>query len=126
MKMAVCIVPEIETLDDRGRERFLNIIDDTLATRPPAIRRQFGFFLDILRLSAIFRRFKPLDRLGPDEQGRVLRRFQHSSNNLLRRGLWGLKTLVFMGYYGQTQVAEKIRYTPSLNGNEMLDVRKRV
>lgn len=114
------IVPEIALLDQNGRERFLQIVDDTLATRPALVQRQFRFFLSILRISSIPRHFKTLDRLPPDRQDRILSRFQHSSNNLLRRGFWGLKTLIFMGYYGQPEVARRIRYTPSPRGNEML------
>ena len=38
----------------------------------------------------------------------------------LASGFWGLKTIVFMGYYSQDAVAPMIGYTPSFAGNESL------
>lgn len=121
LSIASRIVPEIETLDEKGVDEFLEIIDRTLLTRPPYMLRQFSIFLTILRWSSVFRHFKPLDKLNPDDQTRQLHRFQNSSIGLIRLGLWGLKTLVFMGYYGQPEVAGRIHYTPSFDGNRMLN-----
>lgn len=114
------IVPEMAEMDQAGRERFLEIVEATLMTRSPSIRRQFGVFLNILNLSPIPTRFRSLMRLSPEARDLMLRKFQYSSSKLLRIGLWGLKTLIFMGYYGQEAVKRKIGFTPSLQGNEKL------
>jgi hypothetical protein len=51
---------------------------------------------------------------------------ESSPVRLLRVGVWGLKTLIFMGYYGQPVIAARTGYTPSLDGNEVLRARKGV
>ncbi|MHA1569291.1 MAG: hypothetical protein ACTSXZ_07465 [Alphaproteobacteria bacterium] len=114
------IVPEVGDLDAAGREKFLGAIDGLMVTRPPALQRQFRIFLNVLRWAAVLRYGRPLDRLPAAKQINVMRWFQNAPLLLLRRGFWGLKTLVFVGYYGGTGVEEKIGFTPSRHGNEML------
>lgn len=114
------IVPEFAEMDEAGRARFLEIVEATLMTRSPSVRKQFGAFLNILNLSPMPTRFRSLMRLSPEAQDRMLNKFQYSSSKLLRIGLWGLKTLIFMGYYGQDAVKDRIGFTPSVQGNEKL------
>ncbi|MBI5528032.1 MAG: hypothetical protein HY897_17000 [Deltaproteobacteria bacterium] len=114
------VVPAVATLDPGGTERFWRLIDDALNIKPPAILARFKFFLLILRWAPALVFFRPLDRLGPGTQDGVLRWLQSSPIRLLRVGVWGLKTLCFMGYYGQPEVAAGIGYSPVLEGNERL------
>ena len=54
-------------------------------------------------------------------QNWLLRTIEAAPLKLVRAGFWGLKTLIFLGYYGQRQTAAAIHYTPSLrNGNDFL------
>jgi len=114
------IVPEIASLDDRERRGILRVIDDSLASREPVLRMQFMFFLTMIRLSTLPRYARTLDRLAPEIQDRMLHKFEDSPIPRLRIGMWGLKTLVFMGYYGKYERAVQLGYTPSLKGNEKL------
>lgn len=44
---------------------------------------------------------------------------------MLRVGIWGLKTLVFLGYYSQAGVLQRILYLPSKEeGNVLLHRRQ--
>lgn len=103
-----------------ARVHFREIVDHALAARPAAMRRQFGVFLKLVRWSAFFRYGAPLDRLAAERRDAVLRAFQESPIALFRKGFWGLKALVFMGYYARPEVMSSLAYSPSKRGNEML------
>ena len=114
------VVPELATLDDAALDRFHTVIDDALSERAPWVRRQFASFLMLLRILPVARFGSTFESLGADRQRRFLAWLQDRAPSLLRKGFWGLKTLVFMGYYSQAAVAPAISYTPSFAGNEKL------
>jgi len=114
------IVPEVAGLDAGGRERFLEIIDQALRERPPAIRRQIAVFLGVIRQAPRLRFGHSFERLGAGRQERVLRWLQDCPVSLLRKGFWGLKALVFMGYYGQPEVWPEIGYAPVFDARDKL------
>lgn len=116
--VARTIVPEAETLDDAGWNELEQIIDRALASRSPSLRRQLRVlvraidFLPILRFGRTFR------SLDATRRTRFLLALQDSPLLLVRRGFWGLRTLVFMGYYGRPAAAAAIGYRASLLGWE--------
>ena len=114
------IVPEIAGLDAQTRAEVVGTVDRALAERPRSLRFQFRAFLFVLRWLPALRYGAPLDRLTPARQDRVLRAFQDSPVPRLRSGLWGIKTLIFMGYYGRPEVWPRIGYAPVPEGNEKL------
>ncbi len=118
--LAARIVPETGALDAAGWSRFLAIVDDTLQERKPALRRQFGVFLGVLRWAPVVRYGRRLDALPADRRDAVLRWFEDCPVGLLRKGFWGLKAMVFMGYYGQPETHELIGYRPRFDGREGL------
>jgi len=120
LRLAPRIVPESSSLASGGREEFFRIIAEALEARPASMRRQFSLFLSILRWAPLLRYGALLDALPPHNQDAVLRWFQNSPVALLRKGFWGLKTLIFMGYYGRPEVGGSVHYTPSKQGNEFL------
>ena len=120
LTIAERIAPGIDDLDVSGRAEFLHLIDNAFAPREPGVRRQFQLFLFLLRWLPFLRFGAPLDRLAEQKQIRVLRWFEGKAFVLLRKGFWGLKTLVYLGYYGQAAVSRKMHYTPCVQGNEKL------
>lgn len=114
------IVPGLGRENPELLARFREIVDGAMAARPAAIRAQFSLFLTLLRWLPALRFGAPLDRLPPRTQDRVLRWFQDGPILRLRQGLWAVKTLVCMGYYGQPEIAARIRYRPSFTGNREL------
>ncbi len=120
MRVAARVVPETAALDAAGRARFAAIVGRALAARPPAIRRQLALFLGVLRWAPVARYGAPFDRLAPQRQDAVLRAFMEAPVAKLRGGMWGVRALVFMGYYGQPEVWPALRYAPSFDGNRML------
>ena len=59
------------------------------------------------------RRFTSLDA---DRRTRFLLALQEGRLTRLRLGFWGLRTLIFMGYYGRAAGARAIGYRPSTAG----------
>jgi hypothetical protein len=118
--LAARIVPETAELDSVGMGRFFGIIDGALQGREPKVRRQFAAFLGVLRWAPLVRHGVPFDRLSDDRRDAVLRWFESCPVGLLKKGTWGLKTMVFMGYYGQPEIHHLLGYTPMFDGRNRL------
>ena len=114
------IVPETSELDADGLNRFFEIIDGALLDRPASVRRQFATFLGLIRSAPLIRYGKSFDKLTAKRQDAVLRWFEDCPVGLLRKGFWGLKAMVFMGYYGQPETNEIVGYAPELDGRARL------
>lgn len=117
--VAAIVVPEYSSLDVDGRVRFLEIIDDALGERPESLRRQLALFLKVLNVAPYFRWGRPLGRLETADAERALHWFQDAPVSKLRQGFWGLKTLVFMGYYGRREVWPEVGYAPEFGGSDV-------
>jgi hypothetical protein len=55
-------------------------------------------------------------RSGCSAQDAVLRWFEDCPLGLLRKGFWGLKAMIYMGYYGQPETNELVGYAPEIDG----------
>ncbi|MBM3266753.1 MAG: hypothetical protein FJZ01_03805 [Candidatus Sericytochromatia bacterium] len=98
----------------------LAIFHEAIGKRPPALRRQVGVFLNLLRWLPALRHGKPFERLSEDQHVAVLTWFQSAPVALFRKGFWGVKALVYMGYYGRPELGPEIGYRPSPGGNDLL------
>lgn len=125
LTLAARIVPASASMTGPDRAAMLALVDDTLATRAPAIRRQFALFLAVLRWGPVLRFLRPLDRLDGPRQDAVLRWFQDCPLQVIRSGFWGVRTLIYLGFYGRPGIRASIGYTPSLTGNAVLHARTR-
>ena len=114
--LAARIVPETTELDAAGSGHFFGIIDDALQDREASVRRQFAVFLGVLRWAPLVRYGVPLDKLSADRQDAVLRWFEDCPVSLIRKGFWGLKAMVFMGFYGQPETNQLVGYAPDFDG----------
>ena len=121
--LAARIVPETTELDSAGMGRMIGLIDEALLERPPSVRRQFGTYLGLLRWSPLARFGGSFENLSTDRQDAVLRWFESCPVGLLRAGFWGLKVLIFMGYYGQPETNAVVGYAPQRDGRVGLDAR---
>ena len=108
--IARTVVPEAAELDDRGWSALERTVEVALAERDPRVRRQLVTFIRLLELVPMLRYGRPLTRLSASQRGAVLARIERSPLLLVRRGFWGLRTLIFMGYYTQPTVSSAIGY----------------
>ena len=125
LAIAPRIVPASAQMTPDERDVMMALIEETLASRTPAMRRQFSLFLRALRWLPVLRHLRPLDRLDGGQQDAALRWFQDNPLQVVRGGFWGVRTLVLLGYYGQPVHGRVIAYNPSTDGNAVLHARTR-
>jgi hypothetical protein len=116
MIVAESITPEVASLDPAGRARMEAIVDAALQDRDAATRKQLGTFLSVIRVAPLLRFGRTFDRLDGNRRAAVLRWFQDCPVARLQQGFWGLKVLVFMGYYGQEENWSSVGYAPEFDG----------
>jgi hypothetical protein len=115
---AICIafIPDAATLDEAGWREVESIVGRALAARPAAVRRQLALFARLLDLVALGRTRHTLAGLAPSARWALLDSLSKSRLLLVRRGIWGLRTLAFMGYYTRPRAAGDIGYRASTAG----------
>jgi hypothetical protein len=116
--VAETVVPEAAALDGTGWADLEAIVEGLLATRPAALRRQLGVLIRLLDLLPLLRHGRRLTALEPAARLAFLEAMQDAPLLLLRRGVWGLRTLVFAGYYGRPEGAAAIGYRADPRGWE--------
>ena len=108
--LAVTIVPGAARLDAEGWQDVEARIEAALRTRPPRLRRGLRLLVLALEWSPLLRHRRRFSRLDDARRIQTLDRVQRSPNLLLRRGFWGLRTLVLLGYYGRSEVRRSVGY----------------
>lgn len=79
-------------------------VEGALAQRPVALQRQLLAFVRLLNLLAVPLGGATMVRLDATQRERVLHRLERAPVALLRRGVWGLRTLIFLGHYTRSGV----------------------
>lgn len=110
------MVPEAETMSDREWQEAQVIIWRAVTSRTAATRRQIALFLRLLDLTSLARHGRPFPVLNTNEATHLLEKLSKSRLLLLRRGVWGVRTLAFMGYYARPEAARTIGYRADANG----------
>lgn len=108
--VAVTVVPEASQLEESEWRELESIIELALASRHPRLRRQLVLFVRVIAATALLRHGASFAKLDAQQRTRLLEALQDSRIGLLRRGFWGLRTLIFMGYYARSAAAVQIGY----------------
>lgn len=116
--IAVAVVPEAGALDESQWLDVERIVEDAMATRPPGLRRQLGLLIRVIEAAPVLWSGRRFSSLAIARRTRFLLALQNSPMLLLRRGIWGLRTLVFMGYYSRPEAAALIGYRADARGWE--------
>ena len=114
--IAVTVVPEVARLREPEWEALERVVEAQLATRPAKLRKHLVLFVRLLDLPPVLRwgrRFRALDEA---RRVRVLEAVQRAPLLLVRRGFWGLRTLVLMGWYARPETAAAIGWRPHPRG----------
>ncbi|HEY6109556.1 MAG TPA: hypothetical protein VIV56_11720 [Gemmatimonadales bacterium] len=114
--IGVTVVPEATRLDEAGWAAIEGTVAAALASRPAALQRQFLLFLRVLEWLPLVRFGRRFTRLDPARRTRVLKSLQDAPLLLVRRGMWGLRTLLLMGYYGRPEARDEIGYRADPRG----------
>lgn len=109
-------VPAAERLGEEDWREVLEIIEGSIASRSSRLRAQLALFLRTLDVLALLRWGRRLRSLEPTEARRLLAALECAPLLLLRRGVWGIRTLAFMGYYGRRAASREIGYRAEPGG----------
>ncbi len=116
--VAQACVSEAAALDAAGWAELEAIVEAALARRPPKVRRQLATLIRLIDLLPLLRYGRRFPALDGGRRLAVLRALQDAPLLLLRRGVWGLRTLVFMGYYARPAGAAAVGYRADPRGWE--------
>ncbi|MEA2816440.1 MAG: hypothetical protein QOI93_4137 [Rhodospirillaceae bacterium] len=123
--LAARIVPESAGAPPQVTEPLLAAVDEELRPRPRLQQLEFKLLLFAIRWMTVPFTLHRFERLPGERQDRWLGFLENAPLTLLRVGIWGLKTLVFLGYYTQDGVQQRIVYVPSKEeGNILLHHRQ--
>ena len=114
--LAQSVVPETAGLNPAGWSALERTVATAIGARPPKVQRQVRLFLHIIGWLPLLRYGRPFTRLDPRRRERFLASLQSSRLLLIRRGFWGLRTLILMGYYTQADVIGAIGYRADPRG----------
>ncbi len=115
---AQCFIPETAHATEAERRQLEDVVRNALAARPPRVRRQIALFVRLIDLTARARHHHRFGALDPARATALLEGFATSRVLLFRRGTWGLRTLVMMGWYTNPSVIAALGYRASAEGWE--------
>ena len=116
--VATCVVPEAARLEAAQWDQLEAIVARAIAARSRSVQRQLTLFLILLEWLPLLRYARRLSRLDSARRANFLDRLQRAPLLLLRRGFWGVRTLILMGYYGRPAAAREIGYRADARGWE--------
>jgi hypothetical protein len=116
--IACAVVPEALRLDEQGWARFEGLVEGALAGRPATLTRRLRLALYAVEWLPVFRYRRRFTALAAAERQRFLSFLENNSLQTVRVGFFGLRTLAFVGYYGQPEVAKEIGYAADARGWE--------
>ena len=116
--LAETFIPEIAGASPTTWDRLETVVASALAERPAAMQRQLLLFIRVLDGLARLRFGRALVNLDAARRTALLEGLSKSPVLLIRRGVWGLRTLVQMGYYTQPEVQAAIGYRATAAGWE--------
>ncbi len=114
--LATQVVPPCADLEQPARDEMMRLIDVAVTQRSATMQRQLGLFLRVIRLAAIVRGLRKLENLPPERLASLLSWLERNPIGLVRKGFWGVKALILMGYYGQGPIKDALGYLPKLTG----------
>lgn len=114
--VAETVVPETASLGPEEWREVCAVVERALAARPEQTRGQLVSFLRLVEYLPLVRLRGRFSRLGANERREELERLERSATLRVRRGVWGVRTLVFMGYYTRPDVQAALGYRASAEG----------
>ncbi len=116
--LAGTIVPAAAALNEGQWEELEAIVEDYLSRRPAKLRRQLRLFVRLLEVLPVARYGRRFTALNAERRARFLEAIQDARVLLIRRGFWGLRTMVDLGYYSRAAAAAEIGYRAHVRGWE--------
>ncbi len=107
---AQSFIPETAGATEPEWRNLEAAVQSALEARPVTVRRQILLFVRLVDLAARARHRHAFGTLDPARSARLLQGFARSRVLLFRRGVWGLRTLVMLGWYTDPGVIAALGY----------------
>ena len=114
--LTVTVVPEANSLSESEWSVLSAVIDQALGSRPPAVRKQLSAFISLIRMITFARHAKSFTVLSSQQRYGLLHSLETSRIAVFRKGMWGLRTVLMMGFYARPDVASAIGYRADRRG----------
>lgn len=114
------VVPDASQLDDVQWEEVDALVTEALQGRRRALRARLNLLLRFIQWMPLFIYGRPFTALDPERRVRFLTSLQNHRVVAIRLGLWGVRTLALLGFYGRATAAEAIGYQADRSGWEKL------
>lgn len=114
--LATSFVPETALATDAQWAALEAAVDRAVSAKPPSLRRQLAWLIRLLDVAARIRYGRRLERLSSARRVALLTAMAESRVLVFRRGIWGLRTLMMLGWYTQPDVAAELGYRASPAG----------
>jgi hypothetical protein len=115
---ATTVVPEAAALTATTWAEVEGLVEAALAPRSRAMRRQIQLLLRVVEMLPLLRYGRRFTELDAERRTRVVAALSDAPLLLLRRGLWGLRTLALLGYYARPEARAEIGYRADARGWE--------
>lgn len=99
--VAEAMVPAVQRYGATEWDAMEARVEQALGARPPRMRQQLLTFLRLANVLAVGLSGSTLVALPVEKRERVLHRLERAPVALVRRGVWGVRTLIFMGHYAR-------------------------
>ena len=116
--VATTVVPPMSSLDERAWLEVERVIERALASRSPRVQGQLAMFLRLFQTLPIARYGRTFTALTTARRHAFLASVERSRLLILRRGFWGVRSLIFLAYYTREDVSEEIGYLAVTGGWE--------
>jgi len=114
--LATSFVPETALATAAQWAALESAVERAVSAKPESLRRQLRWLIRLVDAAARIRYGRRLERLNSARRLALLESLAASHVLLLRRGIWGLRTLVLLGWYTQPDVAAELGYRASSAG----------
>lgn len=115
---ATTVVPAMMALDDAAWADVERTVEHAIAQRPAKMQRQLSLLLRVIEFIPRVRYGRGFSALDAEQRSRMIDWLQHAPVKLVRRGIWGLRTLVLMGCYTRNQTMAAVGYRAHARGWE--------
>jgi hypothetical protein len=114
--LAAGFVPETTAASAAQWATLEATTDRAMAARPPSLSRQLALLIRLIDLVSWIRYGRGVAQLDAGRRTALLEALAASRLLLVRRGIWGLRTLVMLGWYSQPDVTAALGYRASPAG----------
>ena len=105
-----CLIPRSQKFNDVQKQDSIKLVNDFVGKMPAATQRKLSLFFKVINLISVATGSHLFQNLSSEKRTKVMHLFFDSPVGLLRKGFWGVSTLVKLSVFGQPSLYTDIGY----------------